>query len=206
MAFIDESGFSIIYSYSFTDKVQLQLSLNFKEDTNSETKHADSVQNNSYHLAVQKSTTNILQSTWESRNQSLKKSDFIIFLLSFSCKTLDQHSLVTKAVSELLHTQNDVAFFIVQPFVQWHSQSLRVTWAWRALGPKGPPCRGIWGRAPQKILRLLGAQMKFDVCISMWTTHYSLLLFPLQVLTSLRSTTRCAMGRSTVSCMGLSTI
>ena len=147
MAFIDESGFSIIYSYSFTDKVQLHLSLNFKEDTNSETKHADSVQNNSYHLAVQKSTTNILQSTWESRNQSLKKSDFIIFLLSFSCKTLDQHSLVTKAVSELLHTQNDVAFFIVaiRPVALLEVEGYL---GLEGPGPKEPTLQGDLGACP----------------------------------------------------------
>jgi len=43
-----------------------------------------------------------------------KKSDFI-HLSSFSYKTLDQHSLQTKAVIELLHTQNNIAFAMVAP-------------------------------------------------------------------------------------------
>ena len=68
-----------------------------------------------------KTLANIPLSTRELRNRPPKKSDFVIFFLSFflssfSYKTLDQHSLQTKAVIEVLHTQNDIAFVIVAPF------------------------------------------------------------------------------------------
>ena len=56
-----------------------------------------------------------VQRSWETR----RKNDFIIFLLSFSHKTLDYRSLQTKAVIELIHAQNDIAFVIVAPFSQF---------------------------------------------------------------------------------------
>ena len=46
--------------------------------------------------------------------QTTERSDFIIFFLSY--KTLDWHSLQTKAVIELLHTQNDITCIVVAPF------------------------------------------------------------------------------------------
>jgi len=72
-----------------------------------------------YCLAVTKTLANIPLSTRELRNRPPKKSDFVIFFLSsffFSYKTLDYHSLQTKALVELLHAQNDIAFVVVAPF------------------------------------------------------------------------------------------
>jgi len=46
----------------------------------------------------------------ESRNKSLKKSNFILFFPSFSYKTLVKDSLPTKALLELIYTQNNIAF------------------------------------------------------------------------------------------------
>jgi len=52
---------------------------------------------------------NTRESTFEcmgAEKQPAERSDFIIFLLSFfAYKTLDWHSLQTKAVIELLHTR-----------------------------------------------------------------------------------------------------
>ena len=44
-------------------------------------------------------------STWESRNKSLEKSDFVIFL--------SHTKLPTKALLELIFAQNNIAFAIV---------------------------------------------------------------------------------------------
>ena len=64
----------------------------------------------------------------ELRNGLPKKSEFVIFFLlsSFSYKTLDYHSLQTKAVIELLHVQNDIAFVTVAPFSPFVCKLARV--------------------------------------------------------------------------------
>ena len=75
----------------------------------------------------------------ESRNNSLKKSNFILFSHSFSYKTLGKDSLPTKALLELIYTQNNIAFAVVFTLTSYAFKLARVAvftgrFHWQFLG------------------------------------------------------------------------
>ena len=75
----------------------------------------------------------------ESKNKSLKKSNFILFFPSFSYKTLVKNSLPTKALIGLIYTQNNIAFAVVVTLTSYAFKLARVAvftgrFHWRLLG------------------------------------------------------------------------
>ena len=87
-----------------------------KEATNTK----PSMQREWYCLAVHKNTREHTVEYAGAEKQTPPKSrissSFFLSSFFFSYKTLDLHSLQTKALIELLHAQNDIAFVVVAPF------------------------------------------------------------------------------------------